>query len=399
MISFMNKKLIFKALTSILVSSIVTSTYGADVRLGGRIQAEYSAIDIEGFSSQSSIDDPTFYSSFGLKVTENLGNGIKANALIDYGFNLSGDIGAGRERYVGLISDSWGEIKIGRVHSLFADYIGGWTIDPFVYTALQATGSGGTMIASANGLGSGTFTAVNSVVRIESLTINGFSFAAMLMPGDSNSLEANLGGALGGAGNNGGDTGGANGEWDFQVAAKYAYNFQNHNFDFFGGYSRDNISSAQKNLTTADLKSEQVWRGGAVWSYKNFQIQGQYDYINNALGAATCSDAAALGAIGESTRRCNSAINPGGDGSAWYVGGQYKWGNTTLIAQGGMTDAHSTNFFASRESKSYTVGAFHHLSQRTSLFTGFQRVNVDDNNSAIDRDSNIWTAGIRHNFY
>ena len=390
---------ILQVLTGIIIFTIATSVSALEVKLGGRVQAEYSAIDIEGFSSQSSIDDPTFYSSFGLKVTENLGNGIKAHALVDYGFNLSGDIGAGRERYVGFSSDSWGELKIGRVHSLFADYIGGWTIDPFVYTALQATGSGGTMIASANGLGSGTFTAVNSVIRAESLTINGFSFAAMLMPGDANNLEANLGGPLGGAGNNAGNTGGANGEWDFQVAVKYAFDFQNHNFDLFGGYSRDNVSSAQKNVPTANLKSEEVGRIGAVWSYKNFQIQGQYDYINNALGTATCSDAAALGAVGEATRRCNSAINPGGDGHVWYTGGQYKWGNTTLIAQGGMTHAHSTNVFASRKSSSFTVGAFHHMSRRTSLFTGYQHVNVEDKNSTIDRDSNIWTAGIRHNFY
>ena len=395
----MKRELISKALAGMFISAVVTPTYGMDVRLGGRIQAEYSAIDIEGFSSQTAIDDPTFYSSFGLKVSENLGNGFKAYALVDYGFNLSGDIGAGRERYVGLSRDSWGEVKIGRVHSLFADYIGGWTIDPFVYTALQATGSGGTMIASANGLGSGSFTAVNSVIRIESITVNGFSLAGLLMPGDANRLEPNLGGVLGGGGNNAGNTGGADGEWDFQIAAKYAFDYQKHNFDLFGGYSRDNVSSSQKNLTTVNLKNENVWRGGAVWSYKNFQLQGQYDYIDNAVGAATCSDAAALGAVGEVTRRCNSAINPGGNGSVWFTGGQYKLGNTTLIAQGGMTDANSTNVFASRKSKSYTVGAFHHLSHRTSLFTGYQHVNVEDKNSTVDRDSHIWTAGIRHNFY
>jgi general bacterial porin, GBP family len=389
----MKKELIFRALTGIVISAIVTSAYGADVRLGGRIQSEYSAIDIEGFSTQTAIDDPTFYSSFGLKVSESLGNGIKVHALIDYGFNLSGSIGAARERYVGLTSDSWGEIKLGRVHSLFADYIGGWTIDPFVYTALQATGSGGTMIGSANGLGSGSFTAVNSVIRIESITVNGFSLAAFLMPGDSNRLDPVTGnGDLA-------NTGGEDGEWDFQVAAKYAFDYQKHNFDLFGGYSRDNVSSAQKNATTVNLKNENVWRGGGVWSYKNFQLQGQYDYIDNAVGAATCSDAAALGAVGETTRRCNSAINPGGNGSVWFTSGQYKLGNTTLIAQGGMTDANSTNVFASRKAKSYTVGAFHHLSQRTSLFTGYQHVNVKDKNSTVDRDSNIWTAGIRHNFY
>ncbi|GJL74656.1 porin [Nitrosomonas sp.] len=396
----MKKKLIsiIIVITSTLTAAIITSAYGADLIIGGRVQSEYSSIDIEGISSQSSIDDPTFYSSWNLKISENLGNGIKALALIDSGFNLSGNIGGARERYVGLSSDSWGQIIFGRIHSPFADFAGGWTIDPFVYTTLQAAGSGGTMIASANGLGAGPYTAVNSVVRFDSVEINGFSFAAMLMPGDANRLEANLGGVLGGTGNNVGNTGGANGEWDFQVAAKYAVAFQAHRFNVFGGYSRDNISTEQKNISVVNLKTEQVGRVGGVWSYKNFRLQGQYEYVSDALGAATCSDAAALGSINDVTRQCNSAMNPGGNGSAWHAGGQYKWGNTNLIVQGGMTDADGTDVFASRKAENFTVGAFHDLSKRSSIFGGYQHVNVEDKNSATDRDRNTWTVGIRHNF-
>lgn len=395
----MNSKLVSIVSIGLLATTVVTSAYGTNLSLVGRIQAEYSGINIEGFSSQTTVNDPTFFSSWGLRVFEDLGNGFKVVTMIDFGFNTNGGPVGNREVFVGISKDSVGTLKFGRTHSPFADFAGGWTIDPFVYTTLQATGSGGTMIASANGLGSGSYSAVNSVVRFTSATFNGFSFAVLLMPGDANKLEAHLGGILGGQGRNIGNTGGENGEWDIQFAAKYALEIQEHKLEVFGGYSRDNVSSAQKQITVVNLKTEEVGRIGGVWSYRNFRLQGQYDYISDALGAATCSDAAALGAIGDvSTRQCNTAMNPGGNGSIWYAGGQYKLGNATFVAQGGMTDANKTDVFASRKSKSFTVGALYSLSKRTNLFGGYQHVNVIDKNSVIDRDRDTWTVGMRHLF-
>ena len=179
---------------------------------------------------------------------------------------------------------------------------------------------------------------------------------------------------------------------------KYVFDYQDHKFDMFGGYSRDNVSTVQKNFATANLKSEEVGRVGGTWSYKQFQIQGQYEYVSNALGAATCSDAAALGSVGSVSRQCNSGMNAGGNGSAWYVGGQYKIGNATLVVQGGMTDANSTNLEAKRKAESFTVGMLYDLSKRSNFFGGYQRVNLKDRNASIDRDRDTWTVGLRHHF-
>lgn len=395
----MNNKLISIVVTGLLASTIVKSACGTNVSMVGRIQAEYSGINIEGFSTQTTVNDPTFFSAWGIRAFEELGGGFRVVTMIDFGFNTNGGPVGNREVFVGISKDSFGTLKFGRTHSPFADFAGGWTIDPFVYTTLQATGSGGTMIASANGLGSGSYSAVNSVVRFTSADFNGFSFAVLLMPGDASKLEAHLGNVLGGEGKNIGNTGGENGEWDIQIAAKYAMEIQDHKLEVFGGYSRDNVSSAQKRITAVNLKTEEVGRIGGVWSYKNFQLQGQYDYISNAIGAATCSDAAALGAIGEvTTRQCNTAMNPGGNGDIWYAGGQYRWGNTTLIAQGGMTHANNTDILESRKAKSFTIGALYHLSRRTNLFGGYQQVNVIDKNSPVDHDRSTWTVGMRHLF-
>jgi predicted porin len=222
------------------------------------------------------------------------------------------------------------------------------------------------------------------------------------MPGDSNRLDpANPIAITGTNGSSLANSGGEDGEWDFQVAGKYEAQVAGHNLGVFGGYSRDNISTRQRtNLGLTN--NEHVWRGGAMWSFQNFKLNGQYENINNAVGAATCTNAGQLGnpatGIGDTRGQCNSAMHLGGDGNIWFVGGQYDLGNTSLIAQGGMANAHGmTGGPSKREVSSFTVGAIHKLSLRSSLFGGYQRAMIDDRN-ALFNDSNTYTVGMRHNF-
>lgn len=398
----MKKKLISLAVAGALAVPMTASAQGTNVTIFGTVQAEYATVNRDKQSSQAHIGDDTGKSRWGMHVTENLGGGLKAKAHVEYGFSTgSGALGIARERWVALANDSWGEVKFGRVQSPFKDFAGGNTIDAFSYTTLQASGSGGTMTASANGLGSGANGFVNSAVRYDSPKVEGFSFAGLLMPGDSNRLDpANVIGATGPYAGSNSNSGGEDGEWDFQVAGKYEAKVAGHNLGAFGGYSRDNISTRQRtNLGLTN--NEHVWRGGVMWGFQNFKFSGQYERVSNAVGAASCTNAAALGnpatGLGDSRGQCNSAMNLGGDGHLWFAGGQYDWGNTSFIAQGGMTDANATALAAKREVSSFTVGLIHNLSKRSSLFGGYQRAMVDDRNSLF-RDSNTYSVGMRHNF-
>ncbi len=414
----MKKKLIALAVAGALAAPVVASAQGTNVTIFGRVQAEYSLVDFSGTPSQGALQDNSRSSRWGLHITEDLGNGLKANARLEQGLNAgSGSATTPREQWVGLSSNNWGDVKFGRVQSPFKDFAGGMTIDPFAYTTLQAGGSGGTMSAGANGLGSGANTFVNSAIRFDSATIEGFSFAALLMPGDANSLNPLQQGSLagfapGGLGING-NTGGRNGEFDGQAAAKYHADFMGMGFDVFGGYSRDNANQTQKAL---GLRTEEVWRVGASWTVENFKLSGQYENINNAIGSATCSSAASLtanplDAPGSGSGQCNSAMNAGGDGNIWFASGQYRLGNTTLVAQGGMTKAHAGGLDAAagaRKADSFTVGAIHNLSKRTSLFGGYQHVYVTNPNGGQGLDTlapvyatgnrATYTVGVRHNF-
>lgn len=399
----MKKKLIALAIAGVFAMPVVALAQGTNLTLFGSLQAEYATVNRDGQSSQSLIGDDTGRSKMGAHVTEDLGGGFKVKARAEYGFNTgAGNLGGARERWVALAGDRWGEVKFGRVQSPFKDFAGGMTIDPFAYTTLQAAGSGGTMTASANGLGAGAMGFVNSAIRYDSPKVEGFSFAGLLMPGDSNRLDpANFIAPSGGFPGSQTNSGGEDGEWDFQVAGKYDASLQSHHFAVFGGYSRDNVSTRQR-VSQGLTNNEHVWRGGASWSWQNIKLNGQYENINNAVGAATCTNQAALGdpATGslDSRGQCNSAMNMGGDGNLWFAGGQYDWGNTSFIAQGGMSHAHATALSGKRETSQFTVGVIHNLSSRSSLFGGYQRVMVGSGASDFFRDMNIWSAGMRHNF-
>lgn len=400
----MKKKLISLAIASAFAVPMTASAQGTNVTMFGSVQAEYATVDKEGSSNQAMIGDNTGRSRWGAHITENLGSGLKAKAHIEYGFSTgTGALGIARERWVALANDSWGELKFGRVQSPFKDFAGGMTIDPFAYTTLQASGSGGTMTASANGLGSGAQSFVDSAARYDSPKVEGFSFSALFMPGYASRLDpSNFIAPTDTYAGSQGNSGGRSGAWDFQVAGKYEIQYQGHDMAVFGGYSRDNAGANQK---VAGLANEHVWRGGASWGFQNFKLRGQYERITNAIGAATCTNAAMLGNPGtgnpDGYGQCNSAMNLGADGNIWFAGGQYDWGNTSFIAQGGMARAHSGGIFAqeSRRVSSFTVGLIHNLSKRSSLFGGYQRAMVDDKNANSSfKDSNTYNIGMRHNF-
>ncbi len=428
----MNKRLIALAVAGALAAPLAASAEGTHVTIFGRLQAEYATVDVDGFNAQSAVSDDALQSRWGLQIAEDLGAGLRAIGRIEYALNPGGgDVhSTAREQWVGLGGDQWGEVKFGRVQSVLRDFAGGHSIDPFADTSLHATGSGGLMVSSANGYGSGDHGFVNSAVRYDSPVVEGFSVAGLLMPGDADKNDPALGAArdlalagitsptigeaLGAAGSQT-YAGGENGEWDFQVAAKYSGQFDTVGVDVFGAYSRDNASKFQKSW---GVKDEQIWRGGAVFSVGDFRLRGQYEYVIDANpfgGAASCTSAAAFGnAVGPYSLdggrgQCNSAMNPNGNGSLWIAGADYTIGNTTLVAQGGMAVAKKTGdasepfgTYEKRNVENITIGVIHNLSRRSSLFGGYQRVWVKDRNAAAlgagDADRNVYSVGVRHDF-
>ena len=430
----MHKKFIALAVAGALGTPLTASAAPGDgVTLFGRVQAEFGSIDIDQAPSvndyrQESISDNAGTSRWGLKITEDLGGGLKANAQVEYGFRTgNGNVDSVREQWVGLSHKVWGAVQFGRVQSPFKDFAGGGTLDLFSSTNLQARGSGGAMYAPGNGMGAASH--VDHAIRYNSPNWGGFSMALLASPGDATQTDPAATiftvnpttGAIAATAVNGGNLGGKGGTSNYQIGLKFKIS---SNGEIFGGYSNDEASDAQAAtvLNGKNGDDEQVWRIGTAWNFGNFRIAGQYEKIESALagnGGTSCSGGASAngnGDAGISTNQCNSAMNTNGDGDIWFLTTQYKMGKTTLVLQGGATKADAVSNAAGviqaseREAKNLTVGAIHSLSKRTRVFGGFQRVNVDGARNvanttttgtavlATQPDRSVWSLGLRHDF-
>ena len=81
----MKKKLIALAVAGALAAPVVASAQGTNVTIFGRVQAEYSLVDFAHVPSQGALNDNSRSSRWGLHITEDLGNGFKANARLELG--------------------------------------------------------------------------------------------------------------------------------------------------------------------------------------------------------------------------------------------------------------------------------------------------------------------------
>lgn len=411
----MNKKLIVLAVAGTLGIPMVASADASNVTIFGRVQAEYQSTKIDQVGTndyrQETISDNAGQSRWGLKVKEDLGNGLSAIAQVEFAFRTgNGAPDAAREQWVGLSSKSWGTAKFGRVQSPFKDFAGGGTLDVFGSTTLQARGTGGALYAPGNGFGAASH--VDHAIRYDSPDFSGFSAAVLLVPVDATQTEPNSG------------AGGRGGSNNYQLGLKYKFGKAG---EIFGGYSQDEASATQASVITNGLNGddEQVWRIGAKWKFGDFTIAGQYDSIKNALvgnGGTSCSGgASASGNESAGTSQCNSSLNTNGDGDVWFLAAHYQLGKTTLVLQGGKTNADEVRSngvlrAGEREAKNITLGAIYKFSKRTSVYGGYQRVRVDGARSVANTDAgnagtvaataalttqpdrSTWTIGMRHNF-
>lgn len=410
----MNKKLIVLAVAGALSAPLLASAQGGTgVTLFGRVQAEYQSTEIDQAAGandyrQETISDNAGQSRWGIKINEDLGNGLSAIAQIEFAFRTgNGSADSAREQWVGLSSKSWGSAKFGRVQSPFKDFAGGGTLDLFNSTTLQARGSGGALYAPANGLGAGSH--VDHSIRYDSPEFGGFSAALLLSPVDATQTDAT---------NGGGNLGGRGGTGNYQLGLKYKFG---NSGEIFGGYSNDDANDTQSTtLTNGRLgDDEEVWRIGASWKFGDFTIAGQYDNIENALpgnGGTTCGGGAtANGGEAAATGQCNSSLNANGEGDIWFLTLQYKLGKTTLVVQGGETNADEVSAggvvqATEREAKNITLGAIYNFSKRTRVYGGYQRVSVDGARNVANTtatgtavlaeqpDRSTWTIGMRHDF-
>lgn len=123
----MNKKLIAIAVASTMAAPVVAqaASHEGGAQWYGRINTAVSFLDRDDADGGNQTDIKNISSRFGVKGSEDLGNGL--SAVYRYEFGVASDVADvqdnNRLSYVGL-SGSFGTITLGRVWSAFFNHVG-----------------------------------------------------------------------------------------------------------------------------------------------------------------------------------------------------------------------------------------------------------------------------------
>ena len=134
------KKITLSTLSLALLAAAGAAQAQSSVTLYGAIDNGIQYVNNNGGHSQVGLADSTVVSDrWGLKGSEDLGNGLKAIFQLESGFSANnGKLGQnnslfGRQAYVGLASDQYGTLTLGRQYDAVTDMVQGLTGDAWTY--------------------------------------------------------------------------------------------------------------------------------------------------------------------------------------------------------------------------------------------------------------------------
>ena len=382
----MKKTLMVAALTGVFATAAHAQS---SVTLYGLIDAGITYTNnTHGHTNWQMTSGSVNGSRFGLRGAEDLGGGLKAIFTLENGFGINdGTLKQnsrlfGRQAFVGLASDQFGAVTLGRQYDSMVDYVG-----PL---ALTGTQYGGTQFAHPfdNDNLNNSFRIDNSL-KYQSANYGGFKFGALY--GFSNQAA--------GFANNRAYSAGASYNWGgLNVAAAYMQlnsngaNSASAAFNSGGAVSGDNTFFAQR---------QQTWGAGANYAFGPATVGLVYSQTN--LSGLAGISAGASGQSAGIALPTNSAQFQNFEANARYaltpalsVAGAYTYTRANLSA----SHVHWNQF---------NLQTAYALSKRTDVYLQgvYQQANED---SIVDANINgvggasgnnkqvAVTAGLRHRF-
>lgn len=290
---------------------------------------------------------------WGLRGVEDLGNGLRVVFNVEAGFNsLTGDSAQGgklfgRRATVGLHSDSWGSIDVGRQTNVASNYLIGM-IDPF-------GGGHGT----ANG--GATFTSGNTVrwdntIMYQTPNFNGFQAALGYSFNTGGEQQPKFSGVK--DNNNRGITAGVKYEnGPLQVALTY-----------------DQISnSAGKAIPGAENKTVHEWALGAAYDFEVVKVSAAFGQARN--GKISAFSDYETGFLNETAGLRRGRVNN------YLLGLSAPVGGGKILASYGVSDPNrrwdqDSDF--RKKQHTYALGYTYPLSKRTNVYAyAAQQKNVE----------------------
>ncbi|WP_168794952.1 porin [Paraburkholderia aromaticivorans] len=381
----MKKTLMVAALTGVCATAAHAQS---SVTLYGLIDAGITYTNNQhGHSNWQETSGSVNGSRWGLRGSEDLGGGLKAIFTLENGFGINdgtlkqGGREFGRQAFVGLTSDQFGAVTLGRQYDSMVDYVG-----PL---ALTGTQYGGTQFAHPfdNDNLNNSFR-VNNSVKYQSANYGGFKFGALY--GFSNQAD--------GFANNRAYSAGASYNWGgLNVAAAY---LQLNSNGATGAAAAFNSGGAVSSDNTFFAGRQQTWGAGANYAFGPATVGLVYSQTNLSslagIGAGASGQSAGI-AFGN-----NSAHFQNFEANARYaltpavsIAGSYTYTRASLAG----TRPHWNQF---------NLQTAYALSKRTDVYLQGEYQQVNEN-AVVDADINglaasgnnkqvAVTAGLRHRF-
>ena len=356
----MKKQLLAAAVATAIAAPMAAS---ADVTVYGQLHYSIDSIDynnntagawagtgmdieVAGYDG-SAVNSHT--SRFGIKGSEDLGNGL--SAVFQMEFDISGDdlggVNNNRNTYVAL-AGSWGVAGIGQVDTPFKSSTG--SLEMF-----------SEQVGDNNQLNFDDIRTTDAVFYM-SPNWNGFSFvAAVVMPSasiDADGIEATSLSATY-----------SNGPWFATVA--------------YEDISDDYVAALYTTVGTNSVDYDK-WRVGLGYTANGFHV----GFIYEDREMDGLSDVVAT--LDE-------------DGDSWQLSGSYTAGNNTFKIAYGESDGAVNSAGATfnvDNAEAWSIGVDHKLSNRTKVYAVYADYNADGTATApgVDLDADIFSLGIIHKF-
>jgi predicted porin len=331
-------------------------------------------------------------SRFGLKGSEDLGNGLRAVFVLESGFNSSNGFSGqggrlfGRQATVGLAGDAWGQLDLGRQTNIASKYFAG-VANPFG----DAFGQAGVTTT----FGAASTARWDNMVMYQTPSFSGFQFGVgySFNTGTTNSGDDN-------------STGTNDTNWDVDGAA------ENNNKGITTGlrYSNGPIGAA---VTYDQIKNDSIVGAGTSNKIKAWNLGLSYDFevVKLHAGFGQTRDGwmdsdgygGGAAAVNPGTGRGVTGANVGGnifieglDANLYTVGLSAPLGNGSLMAAFNMADFDDTNGRDFEKQHVYSLGYTYSLSKRTNVYAvgsyAKDLYGVDDTKSIFAG------VGVRHQF-
>lgn len=339
-----------------LIALAVLAASGAamaqsSVTLFGRLDAGFAVTDNEttgavpvASQSQTAVNSSTFNTTYwGMKGTEDLGGGLKANFNLQSGFAI--DTGVGntglfeRHATVGL-SGGFGAVNLGRQYTPYYDLFGATDNidDANVSTSLTVYGKG---------IGQGITRASNSI-RYNSPSFSGVTVSALVGFGEDEKIAPNVGDATN----------------TFSLSVVYKGG------PLLVGYAHHQVKLTTTSTTFQDENTYDMV--GATYDFGMAKVTGGYQQVSNDSGT-------------DDTEYNLGVKVPVSSAATLYVG---------------YADSSSDKAGFELNSSGYTFAGTYFLSKRTKLYASYNKTELEKGTvGAISTDeASKFAVGVVHLF-